>query len=70
MKTMGKQHLRALITKDPPRGRLLASWNNFVSSLSNTFVFCLSFKKKRKFASFPDFKYKISIEPVRFASLL
>jgi hypothetical protein len=32
--------------------------------------FAFRFKKKRKFAFFPDFKYKISIEPVRFASIL
>ncbi len=32
--------------------------------------FAFRFKKKRKFAFFPHFKCKISIEPVRFASIL
>jgi hypothetical protein len=32
--------------------------------------FAFRFKKKRKFAFFRGFKYKITIEPVRFASIL
>ena len=32
--------------------------------------FVFRFKKKRKFAFFRDFKNKITIEPVRFASIL
>ncbi len=32
--------------------------------------FAFRFLKKRKFAFFPHFKHKISIEPVRFASIL
>jgi hypothetical protein len=43
---------------------------NFISSLSNTSVFCLSFEKKLKFAFFHAIKYKITIEAVRFASIL
>ncbi len=38
-------------------------WQNFASSLSNTLVFCLQL-------FFRLFKYKITIEPVRFASLI
>ncbi len=32
--------------------------------------FAFRFLKKRKFAFFHDFKYKITSEPVRFASIL
>ncbi len=32
--------------------------------------FAFRLKKKRKFAFFRDFKYKITIEPVRFTSIL
>jgi hypothetical protein len=32
--------------------------------------FAFRFKKKRKFAFFHGFKYKITFQPVRFASIL
>ncbi len=47
----------------------MVEWQIFVSLLSNPFVFWLSFKKT-KVRFFRFLKYKITIEPVRFASLI